>query len=202
MGREAKHRDKIVRATAELLRRRGYAATGINEIAELSGAPKGSLYHYFPGGKEQIAAEAVRYAGERVCATISDLARTHQSPADAVRAYGQLLGGWMAKSGFIDGCPIATTMLEIGPNDSAIVEAGRAAFASWAEGFADALRTSGVAAAKAHNVARSAVMILEGALILARVERSAAAIETAAEQAANLFDEAVAKPARSAGSRP
>jgi TetR/AcrR family transcriptional repressor of lmrAB and yxaGH operons len=201
MGREAKHRDKIVRATAELLRRRGYAATGINEIAELSSAPKGSLYHYFPGGKEQIAAEALRYAGDLVRTTISNLTQTN-SPADAIRAYGRLLCGWMAKSEFTDGCPIATTMLEVGPNEAAIGEAGGAAFASWIDAFADALEASGVAASKAHVLARSAIMLFEGALILARVERNAAAIETAAEQAASLFEEAMAKAVQPANSRP
>jgi TetR/AcrR family transcriptional repressor of lmrAB and yxaGH operons len=201
MGREAKHRDKIVRATAELLRRRGYAATGINEIAELSSAPKGSLYHYFPGGKEQIAAEALRYAGDLVRTTILNLTQTN-SPADAVRAYGRLLCGWMAKSEFTDGCPIATTMLEVGPNEVAIGEAGGAAFASWIDAFAEALEASGVAAGKAHVLARSAIMLFEGALILARVERNAAAIETAAEQAASLFEEAMAKAVQPANSRP
>jgi TetR/AcrR family transcriptional regulator, lmrAB and yxaGH operons repressor len=192
MSREAKHRDKIVRAATELLRRRGYAATGINEIAELSGAPKGSLYHYFPDGKEQIAAEALRYAGDLVHATILNLLRANQSPGDAARAYGKLLGGWMAKSAFTDGCPVATTMLEISPNVSAIVEAGGAALASWIDAFAEALEASGVPSDKARALARNAIMLFEGALILARVERSSAAIETAAEQAASLFDEAVA----------
>jgi TetR/AcrR family transcriptional regulator, lmrAB and yxaGH operons repressor len=202
MGREAKHRDKIVRATAELLRRRGYAATGINEIAELSGAPKGSLYHYFPDGKEQIAAEALRYAGDLVRTTILNLTQTNRAPADAVRAYGRLLCGWMAQSAFTDGCPIATTMLEVSPNESAIVEAGGAALASWIDAYADALNASGVPVDKARVLARNAVMLFEGALILARVERNAAAIETAAEQAASLFDAAVADAARSAISRP
>jgi TetR/AcrR family transcriptional regulator, lmrAB and yxaGH operons repressor len=192
MAREAKHRDKIIRATAELLRRRGYAATGINEITELSGSPKGSLYHYFPGGKEEIAAEAVRYAGERVRATITDLVATHESPSEAVRAYGTLLGGWLSQSGFVDGCPISTALLEAGPNEKAIVEAGRVAFAAWVEAFAHGLVGAGAPTVAAERAARAAVMLLEGALIFARVERSDAAIVAAVEEAARLFDEAIA----------
>lgn len=199
MAREAKHRDKIVRAAAELFRRRGYAATGINEIAELSGAPKGSLYHYFPDGKEEIAAAAVRYAGERVAATIADLVRSNEAPGDALRAYGHMLGGWMAQSRFVDGCPISTTMLEIGPEETAVVAAGRAAFASWVQGFADALSKAGVAEAEAEAAARSAIMLIEGALIFARVERNAAAITAAADAAARLFDAAVVAAARQPG---
>lgn len=191
MSREAKHRDKIVRATAELLRRRGYCATGINEIVDLSGAPKGSLYHYFPGGKAQIAAEAVRYAGERVRTTIANLVATYKDPGDVIRAYGQLLAGWMAKSDFVDGCPITTTLLEISADESAVVEAGCAAFALWVESFALSLERAGVASARAHGVARSAIMLLEGALIFARVERSSAPITAAADLAASLFEAAV-----------
>jgi TetR/AcrR family transcriptional regulator, lmrAB and yxaGH operons repressor len=196
MAREAKHRDKIVRATAELLRRRGFAATGINEITELSGAPKGSLYHYFPGGKEEIAAEAVRYAGERVRATITELVATHKSPAETVRAYGILLGGWLAQSGFVDGCPISTALLEAGPNERAIVDAGRTAFAAWVEAFALGLVGAGASPDAAERAARAAVMLLEGALIFARVERSDAAIVTAVEEAARLFDAAIARSDR------
>jgi TetR/AcrR family transcriptional repressor of lmrAB and yxaGH operons len=193
MSREAKHRDKIVRAAADLFRRRGYAATGINEIAELSKAPKGSLYHYFPNGKEQIAVEALRYAGSLVQATITDLAMSHKTAAATIRAYGALLGGWMADSGFLDGCPIATTVLEADPNDSSIAETGRAAFASWIEAYARLLEADGVASTEALEIARMAVMMLEGALIFARVERSAAAIESASESAARLFEEATAR---------
>src|SRR4051812_25766766 len=75
MSRPPRHRGAIVRAAATLFRRNGYAATGINEIAEVSGAPKGSLYHYFPNGKEQIAEAAVRFAGAGVVATLEKLAQ-------------------------------------------------------------------------------------------------------------------------------
>ncbi len=60
-GALPKHRSAIIAAAAKLFRRQGYAATGINEIADAAGAPKGSLYHYFPDGKDQIAEAAVRF---------------------------------------------------------------------------------------------------------------------------------------------
>ena len=75
MGARPKHRDRLVRAAAELFRQRGYAATGINDILGLAAAPKGSFYHYFPGGKEALGAEAVRYAGDRVTDTLRTLQR-------------------------------------------------------------------------------------------------------------------------------
>jgi TetR/AcrR family transcriptional repressor of lmrAB and yxaGH operons len=66
MSRPSKHRAAIIAAASRLFRRQGYAGTGVNDIVALSGAPKGSLYHYFPKGKEQIAEEAVLFAGRLV----------------------------------------------------------------------------------------------------------------------------------------
>ena len=87
MGARPKHRDRLVRAAAELFRQRGYAATGINDILGLAAAPKGSFYHYFPGGKEALGAEAVRYAGDRVTETLQTLQRD-PPPAAALRLRG------------------------------------------------------------------------------------------------------------------
>src|SRR5256885_8806988 len=90
MWTQPRHRGAIVRAAAALFRRNGYSATGINEIAELSGAPKGSLYHYFPGGKDQIAEAAVRFAGAGVVATLEKLEQDHSSAASMILAYCEL----------------------------------------------------------------------------------------------------------------
>jgi AcrR family transcriptional regulator len=172
-----RHRDAIVRAAAALFRRNGYAATGINEIAEVSGAPKGSLYHYFPGGKDQIAEAAVRFAGTVVVTTLEKLAQQHDTAAALIGAYCKLLAGWMAKSGFRDGCPIATTLLEAAPQSAEMAAAGRDAFAGWCAVITSALVRDGFGNAEAKRLATLTVSSLEGALILARVEASARPIE-------------------------
>src|SRR3977135_1540051 len=143
MSAPPRHRGAIVRAAATLFRRNGFAATGINEIAEVSGAPKGSLYHYFPKGKDQIAEAAVRFAGAGVVATLEKLEQQHPYPASMIRAYCKLLAGWMAKSGFRDGCPIATTLLESAPQSADMAAAGREAFAGWCAVIARALIRDG-----------------------------------------------------------
>ena len=188
MAARAKHRDRIVRTAARLFRRDGYAATGTNDIVAASGAPKGSLYHYFPNGKAQIAAEAVGHAAGKVTRTLADLAARPGHPADAVRAYGALLAGWMAQSGFRDGCPITTTLLELAPAEAAVTAAGQAAFDGWTAIFAAALAAAGVRPAQAHTLALTAIAAFEGALILARVARSARPIEEVAAEIARLFE--------------
>ena len=105
MAAKPKHRDAIVQAAVTLFRRKGYSGTGLNDIVALSGAPKGSLYHYFPRGKAAIAEAAVRSSGRNVAETLNRLAKDHKSAGKLVRAYGTLIGGWMAKSKFVDGSP-------------------------------------------------------------------------------------------------
>ena len=180
MSAPPRHRGAIVRAAAALFRRHGYAATGINEIADVSGAPKGSLYHYFPGGKDQIGEAAVRFAGACVVATLEKLAKEHESASSMIRAYCKLLAGWMAKSGFRDGCPIATTLLESAPQSTDMATAGREAFAGWCAVIARALVRDGFGNAEAKRLSTLAVSSIEGALILSRVEGSARPIEDVA----------------------
>jgi TetR/AcrR family transcriptional repressor of lmrAB and yxaGH operons len=179
-----KHRGAIVRAAATLFRRNGYAATGINEIAELAGAPKGSLYHYFPDGKDQIGEAAVRFTGKLVIATLEKLEQEHKSAAAMMQAYCRLLAGWMAKSGFRDGCPISTTLLESVPQSPGIALAGREAFAAWQTVIARALLRDGFSKGDARRLSTFAVSAVEGALILARVEGSGEPIEDVARSLA------------------
>jgi TetR/AcrR family transcriptional repressor of lmrAB and yxaGH operons len=181
MSTPPRHRGAIVRAAAALFRRNGYAATGINEIAEVSGAPKGSLYHYFPRGKGEIAEAAVRFAGAGVVATLERLEQQHKTASSMIQAYCRLLAGWMAKSGFRDGCPIATTLLESAPQSADMATAGREAFACWCAVIARALIRDGFGKTDARRLSTLAVSSIEGALILARVEGSARPIEDVAK---------------------
>src|SRR4051812_1667571 len=181
MSAPPRHRGAIVRAAAMLFRRNGFAATGINEIAEVSGAPKGSLYHYFPDGKDQIAEAAVRFAGAGVVGTLEKLEKEHDSASAMIRAYCRLLAGWMAKSGFRDGCPISTTLLESAPQSAALAAAGREDFAGWCAVIARALVRDGFGKAEAKRLSTLAVSAIEGALILARVEGNAAPINDVAK---------------------
>ena len=187
MSRRPKHRDAIVTAALTLFRRQGYAATGLNDIVELSGAPKGSLYHYFPDGKLSIAEAAVRQGGETVAATLRDLAKTHRTPAKLVRGYAKLLGKWMAKSRFRDGSPISTTLQETAPEDKKVTAAGLEAFAAWREPIVDRLEASGVGKGRAERLATLVIAALEGSLVQARVEQSANPIKAVAQELEELL---------------
>jgi len=176
MGAPPKHRLAIVEAAARLFRRQGYAATGIHEIASLARAPKGSLYHYFPGGKDQIAEAVVRHAGGLVATTLQRLADETPSAADLVKSYGAMLRNWMAQSGYRDGCPITTTLLETAPQTKGPTAAGLEAFANWRGIVATALVRDGWGKSEARKLSTLVISALEGAMILARVQGDGQAI--------------------------
>lgn len=182
-----KHRSAIIVAAATLFRRQGYAATGINDIVAQSGAPKGSLYHYFPQGKQQIAEEAVRHAGAHAAETLRRLASEHNTAASLLRAYGAMLAGWMVKSDFREGCPITTVLLETASDSESLARAGREAFRSWREVFEHALLRDGMEPRRTARLAALAIVALEGAMVQSRVERSADPITEAADELAGLF---------------
>jgi TetR/AcrR family transcriptional repressor of lmrAB and yxaGH operons len=185
-----KHRDAIVGAAAELFRKQGYAATGLNEILARSGAPKGSLYHYFPQGKEQIGEEVVRSAGRLVAGTLADLAEREPRPGALLRRYARMVVGWMEASAFRDGGPITTVLLELAPGVEGVTGAGREAFASWAAVLDAQLVAGGVTRARARKLSTLAIAALEGSLVLARVQQDGRPIRDAVDAVAELFDAA------------
>jgi TetR/AcrR family transcriptional repressor of lmrAB and yxaGH operons len=187
MAAAAKHRETLLATSVRLFRQKGYAATGLAEILAESGAPKGSLYHYFPGGKAEIGAEAVQLAGKTVTHTLKELAGKTAGPGDLIERYFDMLAWWMAASHYRDGCPITTTLLETVPEHEAIREAGAAAFAGWASVLADSAVSAGIAQPRAERLARFTIAALEGALIQCRVSGDEAPLRLVAEELGALY---------------
>ena len=183
-----RHRQPIINAAVMLFRRQGYAQTGLNDIVDVSGAPKGSLYHYFPDGKSSIAVAAVEEAGRRVAATVAKLAEECGSTGELLRAHARLLAGWMQGSGFRNGCPITTVLLELAPRERAVSDAGRRAYAARLSILRDKLLADGFVRSRAESLAVLCTSALQGALIQARVERSGRPIEVTAVELARLIE--------------
>ncbi|MGH0031526.1 MAG: TetR/AcrR family transcriptional regulator [Myxococcota bacterium] len=179
------HKENLVRAAMRLFRRQGYAATGLQQILELSGAPRGSLYHYFPGGKEEIGAAAVELAGREVATLLEGLAAERASAADFVEAWFGQYADWMAESGFESGCPIATTLLETAPRSQRITAAGRQALERWTAIVAGVFARDGSPPAEAALGARHAIATLEGALVLTRVSATPDELRAAGRRVAD-----------------
>lgn len=187
MAAQRKHRDSIVDTAIALFRKKGYAATGLNDIVAASGAPKGSLYYYFPKGKASIAEAAVTVAGERLVATLRNVAASSSGTGELLRNHAALLAGWLEKSGFRDGCPIATVLLELAPGDRAVTSAGKKAYAARIDCLTDKLIADGHERWRARGLATLCSSAIQGALIQARVERSKAPVLTTADELAALL---------------
>jgi len=172
VGKAAVHKENLVRTAMRLFRRQGYASTGLQQIVAESGAPKGSLYHYFPSGKEALGEAAITLAGGMILEMLTGLAARHREPKAFLRAYCKVMAGWMAESGFRSGCPVATTLLETAPGSPAITAAGVRAVDGWIGVVAGVLANGGTAPREARSRAQLIVAAMEGALLLARVRRS------------------------------
>jgi AcrR family transcriptional regulator len=173
----AESRARAVEIASELFRRQGYAATGVAQVIAESGTPKGSFYFNFPGGKEELAAEALRLGGSRLLAGIRALAEAFEEPAAFVRALADALAAGLESSEFQLGCPIATVALETAGASEALRLEADAQFASWEEAMS----------ARLHGDAGMVLATLEGALILARTRRSAEPVRAAGRRLAALL---------------
>jgi TetR/AcrR family transcriptional repressor of lmrAB and yxaGH operons len=175
-------RERLLDAAVDLLQRQGYHGTGLNELLERSEAPRGSLYHYFPGGKEQIGAEAISRAGDQVAAAVAHLLRTNPSVPDAVEALAGLLAAGLEASDFERGCPVATTALEVTPRSEPIRAAVQASFDRWLALVRERLEATGFEREEAGRRADLTIAALEGALVLARARQNADVLRDAGRQ--------------------
>lgn len=159
-------------AAAGRLHRQGFSATGVNDVLADAEAPRGSLYFHFPGGKEQLAAEAVTHAaaalGERLVSAVQGVA----DPVLAVRKVLSLLGGQLVESGYELGCPVATVALELTASQERLQQACAGAYASWEAALSGVLVNSGQSEEQARARATVVLSAIEGALVLARAYRS------------------------------
>lgn len=173
-------RDRMIASATALIRERGVEATALSDVLEHSGAPRGSIYHHFPGGKAQLVEEATRSAAGAFAAGM-DAALAADDPLVALRAFAD---GWLAvlrESDFGAGCPIVAVAVEGERNAAARAAAGEA-FVAWQARLAVALERRGVARERAASLAALAVAAIEGAVVLARAQRSAEPLERVADE--------------------
>jgi AcrR family transcriptional regulator len=188
-------RDRILDATIGLLRRQGYTATGIKQIVSEGNAPLGSVYHYFPGGKEQIGVEALKRSGERMRQTLERAGDAPDLPA-AINQYFVHRAEHLRDSDFARGCPIATVALETASDIEPIRQACEEVFASWRTTFGRVLRDAGVPDADAEPLATFVLSSYEGALTMSRTLRDIQPMLTAGAAVASVLHAALGDTAR------
>ncbi|OBK91794.1 TetR/AcrR family transcriptional regulator [Mycobacterium sp. 1165178.9] len=179
-------RERMVVSAALLIRERGARATAISDVLEHSGAPRGSAYHYFPGGRTQLLCDAVDYAGEHVAAVITtadDGLQLLETLIDKYRA--QLL-----ESDYRAGCPIVAVSVESGEQhdtERMVIERAAAVFERWSDLIAARFIADGIPPERARELAVLATASLEGAIVLARVRRDLTPLDIVHRQLRDLL---------------
>ncbi|HEV2922962.1 MAG TPA: TetR/AcrR family transcriptional regulator [Solirubrobacteraceae bacterium] len=176
-------KDRIMDSSAELFRRQGYTGTGVKQIAAMASAPFGSLYHFFPGGKEQLGEEVIRSSGALYLQLFQTIAL--QAP-DAVTAVADFFSGaaeTLLETDYADACPIATVALEVASTNEPLRRATADVFETWIAAAAAYFATAGIEADAARALAVSILSLLEGAFVFSRAMRSTWPLEAAGASA-------------------
>jgi len=173
-------RKKMVESAAALIGSQGMNATSFSEVLADSGAPRGSIYFHFPGGKRELAEDAIRWTSLQVTTHIR--ASAANSAADVLRHFVQLFQHVVDETDGAAGCAVAGVTIDVPASDEQLLVVAREAFHSWVALLAEQLVNVGVAQDRANGVAMIAVAGVEGALILCRAERGSAPLDVVAEQ--------------------
>lgn len=183
-------RARFVEATAVLLRRQGYHATGLAEVVEESGAPKGSLYFHFPGGKEELAKAALERSAEVLRTKLAATMAAAKGPGAALRAVTSTLADELEASRFQDGCPVATVALEAAAQVPALRAVCSTAYGRWQSLIEGYLGSTGMSAERVRPLANLVLSAVEGALLLSRAHADTTPLRAVGDELARMFEPA------------
>ncbi|MGW7694438.1 TetR/AcrR family transcriptional regulator [Streptomyces asiaticus] len=184
-------RERIVAGAADMISRRGLSATSIREMAKHAKAPLGSTYHYFPEGKQQLATEAVRYAGDWVAGSLCK--ELEAGPIDGLRAFLALWRTIVVESDFRAGCPVLAVAIEEPPAGEIppALTAAAEVFEQWEGLLAASLRAHGTETEQAAQLATLTVAAVEGTVAMCRAQRSIRPLDRTAAQLQALIAAAI-----------
>jgi AcrR family transcriptional regulator len=172
MGARTHTRKKMLVSSVELLRERGAGGVTVDAVLTRSQAPRGSVYHHFPGGRSEIMSEALALAGDTISSIIERT--TAAGSRAALRRFGAFWNKILLDSNFNAGCPVVSVAVGGSPDDQHLQPAVAEIFRRWHQALAEAIIADGVDTLRADRLATMAVAAIEGAIILCRVQRSAA----------------------------
>lgn len=175
-------RDRIVTATNELFRAKGYQGTSLADVSAAADAPTGSLYHFFPDGKASLAGAVIRESAVAYQALFELIADGSRGPVDAVGNFFDGAADNLTDTDFIEICPIGGVAREMANADESIRLATADAFAAWVDALAERFSVAGVAEPDATELASTVIATLEGAFVLARSHRDATPVRAAGRQ--------------------
>ncbi|WP_408008209.1 TetR/AcrR family transcriptional regulator [Pseudalkalibacillus sp. A8] len=171
-------REDMIQATAKLLQTKGYVGTGLNDIIQQSGAPKGSIYYHFPKGKEQLAIEAVNWTKERVTNFIKEKLALHKAPVEAIQYFILESAGRFEKDNYFLGVPITALVLETSSTSENLRKACNDVFEAWSDEFADVLKAYGYENEVAKELGGTINSMIQGAFVVSLARKDASALKS------------------------
>ncbi|MCX5554404.1 TetR/AcrR family transcriptional regulator [Streptomyces sp. NBC_00038] len=200
--RKSDSRERMIVSAAALLREYGAGGTSIDRVLEHSGAPRGSVYHHFPGGRTQLLDEAVALAGDFI-AGLLDAAMQDDDPVQAIDKFFTRWRDRLVKSNFRAGCPVVAVAVETNDDAPQLARSAASVFARWQEALAAPLVRHGLPDQRATRLAAFIIAAIEGAVIMCRVEQSSAPLDAAAAEIHDLLTHALrARPDSGTEPRP
>lgn len=173
-------RDRMLWTAAQVLREKGAAGVTIDEVLARSGAPRGSVYHHFPGGRSQLLTEALRFAGDAIAGLIDDAAA--QGCTSLIRQFVAFWERTLAESDFAAGCPVVAAAIGSADADPALTPIAGDIFDRWRAALTRAFVADGFDEADAESLAVTCIAALEGAVVLCRATRTAEPLREVARQ--------------------
>jgi TetR/AcrR family transcriptional repressor of lmrAB and yxaGH operons len=178
MPRSSDAKSRFIKTAGTLFRKRGYHAVGLTEIIEAAQAPKGSFYHHFPGGKEELAEQAMVLASDYILNTIH-LAFSNQPDFNAgARQLISTIAGWVENVAYEDACPVMAIGRGGGAETDRLRRAAAREFERWLSAAAQYAQAKGDDAGTARRRALGLLCAIEGAWDISRIARSREAFDT------------------------
>jgi AcrR family transcriptional regulator len=185
-------KDRILDSSGELFRRQGYMGTGVKQILTEAGAPFGSLYHFFPGGKSELGAETVRRSGFLYGLLLGEFAGPEVPLAAGIHAFFAGAVETLVETDYADACPIATVALEVSSSDEEMRQACADVFNAWIAGGTERFVLEGLSRDRARTLVIQMLAALEGAFVLSRALRSTEPVELAGKASVSAIEAALA----------
>jgi AcrR family transcriptional regulator len=187
----AETRDRIIVATNELFRRYGYNGTSLSQISVAANATIGSIYHFFPGGKEALAVAVVETTGDIYRQLFELIAQEASDPAQAYVDFFAGAATVLEESGYIDPCPIGGLAREVANTSEPLRLAAANVFESWIDAATRHLVDAGVSSEQATRLAQVFVATVEGMFVLSRTQRSTAPLQAAGRSLGQLVTQGI-----------
>jgi AcrR family transcriptional regulator len=187
---------RILDATAELFKRYGYTGTGLKQIVADANAPFGSLYHHFPGGKQELGVEVIHRSGEMYGELVMSVFDAAPDLLTGLRDCFAGAAEVLRATDYADACPIETVALEVASSNEPLRLATAEVFESWIAAATVRFGAAGVDAAAARELAIFFISQLEGAFVLARAARTTEALDAAGRCAVTVVEAALREAGR------